>query len=676
MKQLKKRKQLVFDIETNGFYDQVTRLHCMVIMDKQTGELFKCVAGRDDVSEYLQMLTDAEQIIGHNIIGYDLPVLQKLYPSFTFRREQVVDTMILSRLIYPNLSDHDWEAKAFKRPPGQYIGLHKLEAWGYRLGYKKLEYDGGFEAFCPEMLEYNVVDVEVTNRLYEFLLEKKVSPVAVEMEHQVAFICTQQEIHGFAFDVQAAEKLAGELQTEMHQLEKQLQDTFKPWVVPDGQPRRAPYTSEAKGWWGYYGEPYMVPVVDKDGNPKCDKKGNPKMREKRDFFGYRHQPIKFIIFNPGSRYHVANRLQTLFGWKPKVFTDNGQPKVDEDVLVQLPWPEAQLIAKYYMIQKRLALLIGKDQEKGWLNVERNGRVHGSIITNGAVTGRGTHKIIANIPRVSTPYGKALRALFMASKGRKQVGIDMSGIELRIFAHYLARYDGGAYGKIVCEGDEHWANVQALGLTEEERDPDNKMHALFRDGTKTFIYAFLYGAGNEKIGRIIFDIISKVKAAGFDVTHLLARYFNGKAKPGEKQFIACGKKIKEAFTERTPGLQKLTEAVAKSAARGYLIGLDGRMLYVRKAHAALNTLLQSAAALLSKRWLVEIDEALRADARWAGKAQQLIWYHDEVQFEVEPKLADDLGKLAVECITRASTFFKIRVPTTGEYKVGNNWADCH
>lgn len=635
-----KHKRLVFDIETNGFYENVSRLHCNVIMDKDTGELLKFVPSRDvsAAAEALTILSSATHIIGHNIIGYDLPVLKKLYPSFAIKRERVTDTMILSRLLYPNLNDLDWEAKAWKRPPARHIGSHSLEAWGYRLGYNKLEYDGGWETFSNELLEYNVVDVEVTNRLYDFLLEKRIDPRAVELEHQVAFICTEQEIRGFTFDVGKAEKLAAELQTELHRLETELQDTFKPWVIPDGPVRRASYASEEKGWWGYYGEPYVVQMCDREGNPKLDRHGNPKMRTKKDWFGYRHQPIKFVIFNPGSRHHIADRLMKLFNWKPKAFTPNGQPQIDEDILGALPWPEAKLLAKYFMVQKRLALLLGKDQDKGWLNVVRNGKVHGSIITNGAVTGRGTHKIIANIPRVTTPYGKELRALFTASKGKKQVGVDMSGIELRIFAHYLAKWDNGAYGKIVCEGDVHTENQKAAGLPT-------------RDNAKTFIYAFLYGAGSTKLGSI------------------------SEPKANENKQRKVGNKLKEDFTKRVHGLQELTEAVQKAAQRGYLIGLDGRKLHVRKAHAALNTLLQSAGALLSKRWMVEVDQELHKRG-WQDRVRQLIWYHDEIQFECDPELADELGKMVVECIKRAGDYFNIRVPLAGEYKIGNNWAECH
>jgi DNA polymerase I-like protein with 3'-5' exonuclease and polymerase domains len=595
--------KLVFDIESDGLLVEASRVHCLVAKDLDTGQVHKFEPHQ--VEQGVKLLMQAEQIIGHNIIDFDLPCIQKLYPWFVYDEAKVVDTLILSRLIYPNLRDLDFEAKVFKKVVGNLIGTHKLETWGQRLGYHKMEYSD-WSTFTPEMLEYCVGDVEVSERLWKHLQAKKVDPRASELEHQVAFICARQERNGFCFDEQKAQQLAASLQKELVRLEQELQDTFPPFYMSAGvvTPKRTTNGKKAAGTWA--GAPYTK--------------------------------IKLTVFNPGSRHHIANRLKKLRGWKPTEFTENGQPKIDETILEKLPWPEAQLLNKYFLVQKRLGLLIGKDEDKGWLNVVRNGRVHGSIITNGAVTGRGTHKVIANIPRVTTPYGMELRSLFCASPGKVQVGVDMSGIELRVFAHFLARWDDGAYGKIVCEGDVHTENQKAAGLPN-------------RNDAKTFIYAFLYGAGDTKIGSIVEPLAT------------------------ERKQRKVGRRLKGDFTQRVPGLDRLTTAVQQAAQRGYLIGLDGRHLHVRKAHAALNTLLQSAAALLSKRWMVEVDMEIERRG-WRNKVQQLIWYHDEIQYEADPDVAEELGKVCIECIGRAGDYFGIRAPLTGEAKIGNNWGECH
>lgn len=587
--------RLVFDHESDGFLDEASQLWCLVLKDPDTGERYKFEPRQ--VEEGLRLLASAEEVIGHNIIEHDLPLAEKLYPWFR-ATGKVTDTLVLSRLLFTNLSDTD-----MRRPQVLAAGMtgrHSLEAWGLRFGVPKIEHTD-WTKFSPEMLERCTVDVDITERLWKLIESKGVDPRASELEHRVATIIARQNRRGYPFDYAKAQQLASTLLQRLTVLEAELQDTFKPFYLPDGKIVEPKRNMTRKGAEYTAGAPY--------------------------------QKIKLTVFNPGSRHHVANRLKFLYGWEPKEFTASGQPEVSEDILSELPYGEAALLAEYYMVQKRLGLLQGSKQSKGWLEAYTNGRIHGDMITNGAVTGRGTHKVIANIPRVTTPYGKDLRSLFKSSDGRVEVGIDMSGIELRLFAHYLSAYDNGAYGELVCNGDIHTANQRAAGLPT-------------RDNAKTFIYAFLYGAGDEKIGTII-----------------------GKGKE-------AGKRLKKAFMSKTPGLEKLTTLVKKRAEEnGYLTGLDGRKLHVRKAHAALNTLLQSAGAILSKGWMVEIDDEIERRG-WRKLVDQLIWMHDELQFDVDPSIAEEFGQLAVECIERTAKKFGIRVPLTGEFKIGKNWGDCH
>jgi DNA polymerase I-like protein with 3'-5' exonuclease and polymerase domains len=283
-----------------------------------------------------------------------------------------------------------------------------------------------------------------------------------------------------------------------------------------------------------------------------------------------------------------------------------------------------------MIQKRLGQLA--EGKEAWVKLEKNGRIHGRVNTNGAVTGRCTHSNpnMAQVPAVRAPYGKECRELFTVAKGYKMVGADASGLELRCLAHFMGKWDEGAYAKELLEGDIHTANQKAAGLET-------------RDQAKTFIYAFLYGAGDAKIGTVV-----------------------GK---GQEE----GAKLRANFLKKTPALKYLKDAVEKAAKRGYLLGLDGRKLWIRSEHAALNTLLQSAGALVMKKACCILDKMIKEsgfDAKFALNV------HDEWQIEVKEEVAELVGNLAVQAIRDAGDFFNFRCPLDGEFRVGNNWAETH
>lgn len=592
--------RLVFDIETNGLLNDVSLIHTIVAKDLDTQKVYQFRPHQIDLG--LELLMQAEMIIGHNVINYDIPAIKKLYPDFDVPQNKVMDTLVLSRLIWTDLSDRDQRKVEAGVLESKLRGSHSLKAWGQRLGFHKADYDGGWETFNEEMLAYNVRDVEVTERLWTLIEGKAYSPIAVELEHAVAWIVSAQERHGFMFDEHAAYKLVLTLQKRQAELEAELQDTFPPFIQPDGyvEPKRSVNYKDVKRASITAGAPY--------------------------------NKIKIVVFNPGSRHHIADRLKKVFGWQPTEFTLDGSPKVDEDVLSKLPYPAAKLLTEYLMIQKRLGQIA--DGKQGWLKHVRQGRIHGEMITNGAVTGRATHRSpnLGQVPSCGAPYGHDCRSLFCVQKGKKLVGIDVSGLELRMLAHFMAKYDNGKYGEEVINGDIHTANQKAAGLET-------------RNQAKTFIYAFLYGAGAAKIGSIV----------GAGAKH--------------------GQKLKNQFLEAVPALAQLLKAVGTASKRGYLVGLDGRHLHVRSEHAALNTLLQSAGALVCKKFLVEFDEEVER-RQWRRKVQQVAWVHDEIQVEADEDVAEAVGQMAVDCITKAGQFFNIKVPLTGEYKVGNNWAETH
>ena len=333
---------------------------------------------------------------------------------------------------------------------------------------------------------------------------------------------------------------------------------------------------------------------------------------------------KVVPFNVGSRQQIAERLISL-GWSPKKKTEKGSVIVDESVLEELPYKEAKAIAEYLMLQKRIA------QIESWLEaVGKDGRVHGRVITNGAVTGRMTHMSpnMAQVPNSSSPYGHECRDLWIVEKGNKLVGIDASGLELRMLAHYM---NDDVYTHEVTEGDIHTANQTAAGLQT-------------RNQAKTFIYAFLYGAGCAKIGSVV----------------------GGSAKEGQK--------LIDSFLRNTPKLKALREKVARIYAnKGWLPGLDGRKLLVRAEHSALNTLLQGAGAIVMKQAVVLLKKELQSKKIWHEFKANV---HDEWQIECKEADAEQVGQLGKKAIQQAGIVLNMRCPLGGEFKIGNSWKETH
>jgi len=484
--------------------------------------------------------------------------------NITMKQNQKCDTLVLSRLLSPSLE-----------------GGHSLDAWGQRLGFAKGDFKDFDSGYSAEMESYCIQDTLVTEKLYQHLTAEltrnKFDERSIKLEHNVQTVIATQETNGFKLNERAAVTLLATLQNKLAILETELQNIFPT--------KTTPRVSEKTG------KP-LKPLVE--------------------------------VFNPGSRKQIGERLVEK-GWKPEKFTENGQPIVDEGTLEGLDFPEAKAIAEFLLLQKRIA------QIKSWLDViQPDGRVHGKVITNGAVTGRMTHHSpnMAQVPSCGSPYGEDCRDLWIVEKGYKLVGIDASGLELRMLAHYMK---DDAYIYEVTQGDIHTANQKAAGLET-------------RAQAKTFIYAFLYGAGAAKIGKVV--------GAG--------------AKEGQR--------LIDSFLENTPKLRTLREDVARICkSSGSLPGLDGRRLHVRSDHAALNTLLQGAGAIVMKQALVILDERLTklgVDYKFVANV------HDEWQIEVEEAYADMVGKLGVQAIEQAGRVLEMRCPLTGEYRVGNSWKETH
>ena len=429
------------------------------------------------------------------------------------------------------------------------------------------------------MVEYCRQDVALTTRLYKHLTDtlkrEGFSQQCVDLEEKVAFITAQQERNGFMLDVEQATLLWQDITHKMRQITEQLQKVFPP-------------------------------IVEERWSEKTGKRLKDKVTE----------------FNVGSRKQIAERLVGV-GVKFKQKTEKGAIIVNEKVLEGIDVPEAKTIYEYLMLQKRAA------QIDSWLTHEKDGRVHGRVITNGAVTGRMTHHSpnLAQVPSVSAPYGKECRSFWCVPEGHKLVGIDASGLELRMLAHYVR---DERYTNEILSGDIHTANMKAAGLTD-------------RNQAKTFIYAFLYGAGAAKIGQIV--------GGGYRE----------------------GQQLIDSFLRNIPALAKLRERVATHSAGGTLPGLDGRRLRVRSEHAALNTLLQGAGAVVMKQALVLLSESLN---QYNIPHKLVANVHDEFQIEVPENFADVVGKAAVRAIRNAGDVLDLRCPLDAEYNVGDNWAETH
>ena len=614
-------KTALFDLETDGLLDAVTKVHVMAVRCLATGTLR--VFRQHQMQEGLLYLDTFDQLVGHNIIKYDMPVLAKLY-GYTRHWSHCKDTLVLSRLVWGDIVVWDLALiKAQKFFPGQYIGKYSLAAWGHRMGNHKGDYTGGWEAWSQEMEDYCVQDLSVTGSLWQRILDKQWAEESMNLEHQVAHICARQERYGFLFDQPAAIDLYGKLVQRRMLIERDLKPVFGSRFLRDGKP--------------------FVP-----------KRDNKTLGYSE---GATFQKLAMVEFNPGSRDHIAIWLKAMRGWVPTEFTKDGSPKVDEEVISKLPYPEIAGLKEYLLVSKRIGQIA--EGKEAWLKkVHADGRMHGSVNTGGCVTGRMSHQgpNMGQVPATYSPYGAECRALFVVPKGKSLVGCDADALELRDLAGYMSRYDNGLYVEAVLHGDKkkgtdtHSMNARALGLDPTGTYFDGESG---RDIAKTWFYAFIYGAGDEKLGTILLRV------------------------KGPKA-ITRGKKARADFLSNLPAMGELVKAVkAKAKSQKWLRGLDGRQIPVRSDHAALNTLLQSAGAVQMKRALCILDDDLHATGLVPGTHYEFVAnVHDEWQIEVDDELVQTIGPMAADAIKKAGEYYQFGCPLAGDWKHGSSWYATH
>ncbi len=574
--------RLVCDIETSGLLVTSNTVWCAVTYDLDTK---KYVEYRPhEIKKLVKNLEEASLIVGHNWISFDSMYLQKHYGYVP--KAEVIDTLLLAKLIYYQ------EDRSFS---------FSLDAFGERLGEPKGEYND-WSKFTESMLEYNKQDVKVTAKLYTHLKRKGtwLPKEALHLETKTQEIVAEQYWNGFYFDVEKGERLHVELTGEKEMAEEALWQTFQDCYLPDGKiktPKR-PYRRMGISTVGPY------------------------------------QPIKYTRFNPGSSRHVVHWIEKSLGPQTWEKTDKGNPITTADKLEEMFSGEefTKPLLHYLEVNKILGQLA--NGPAAWLKLynPHTHRIHGGIDILGTVSGRCSHSRpnLGQVPSVRAFKGKESRDLFTCPDDKVLVGCDLSGVELRCMAHFMYPYDGGRYADIILQGDIHTANQEAAGLET-------------RDQAKTFCYATIYGAGDEKIGSIV----------------------GGGAKEG--------KRLKANFLAGTPGYEQLSNDIKKAAKKKWLKGITGRRLFVRSPHSAMNVVLQSLGSYIAKQWLIEAHKMAEEQGI---EYKQVSFVHDETTWEVSKEDSEKVSKILEEAALKAGEVLGVRIPIEAEAQVGSTWKEIH
>ena len=564
--------RVIFDLEADGLEPTKIFVLCAKTLDKGlTHQFFDADSWKIWVKQ-----TGVTELIGHNIINYDLPVLSRLW-DFNWDGK-IIDTLVLSRLASPARD-----------------GGHSLKNWGVICDFNKGEHDD-FESLSNDMVQYCIRDVLLSERVIQRLRRDiyGFSKQSIQLEHDVAKIMGEQERRGWKIDEKKAMLLLFQLTVIKDELDEQFQKIFPPLITKE----------------------YIHVKYKKDGSLY-----NAHKNLKKDEQGYYREMEE--VFNPASRQQIVERLKML-GWEPTVLTEKGNVKIDETILKTIDIPEAKLLIDFFLISKRIVMI------NAWVDaVQKDGRVHGKVNSCGAISGRMTHfsPNMAQIPANYSKWGTECRELWIAEEGNILVGCDASGLELRMLAHYINDED---FTNEILNGDIHTYNQRLAGIDT-------------RDKAKTFIYAFIYGAGDGKLGQII-------KGTTYD-----------------------GAKLRERFLLALPKLEKFATSVRYATRKGYIKGLDGRKLYPRSPHSSLNLLLQNAGAIIMKRALTYLSGS---DIIKDQKGYFVGNIHDEIQMEVEKGYEEQLGREAIQAIIKAGENYDLKIPLGGEYSIGHSWSQTH
>ena len=702
------KRRIIIDCEADSLTP--TLIHCIVCKDTDTGEVFKFrpkspLGGHHDFKEeFLEFAKTVTLWVGHNIIGYDMPVINRLLGGEPIPFDKCIDTLVLSRLFRPS--------PAFESRKGFYNRSygHGLAAWGDYFKFPKIKFND-WSKFSEEMLDYCVQDVQLGEKVHIELWNHErmgFSDESILLEHNVAFMLWQQEQNGFYLDQDKVKKLEQETSDLLKDMDSRLQHLFPPEF------KLVRNLEKKLKKDGTVGTVFTRILTAYRTNEDC------KAEEQED--GSYNLYAK-ETFNPKSSKHIAKRLLAV-GWKPRHYTDKGNIKTDKVSLIEAitelleAHPELEslrCLSDYSIVADRHQKAV-KWQELA----KEDGRVHGRINPIGAGTHRCSHfnDNMANIASVTTKkkpisdfnldeienlkpfdffdkgskvflersndnvefalpglpgaYGWDSRACWSTpSKDLCIVGADASGIQLRALAHYM---NDKTYIEALLSSDIHVVHQHAAGISS-------------RPKAKTFIYAWLLGGGDEKIGSIVgvteeeyedlFRFARERKRWG---KTLLEGFMSGLRKKGRKAdkktvaTIIKGFKTKEQFLERTPALKRLKkEDIPKATKEGYLTGIDGRKLWIPNEHLAMSLYLQGFEAVIMKKAMELYHNDLKAKGI---PFKQVAFVHDEFQIETRWEYGDIVGKAAVDAIKKAGELYGSNCPLDGEYKIGTSWAQTH
>lgn len=806
-------KHYLFDIETTGLLpylaehrgdDVKSRVHILAIRDLNTRQtfVFRKNKRQDTIARGIAMLNEADLLVGHNIVGFDVPALELLYPEVCDFKAVFRDTLVLSKVFFADEKERDFRRWKRGELDGKEIGRHGLESWGQRLGMHKGDYSKTkadeiksqfpgldkeevirlvWSAWNQEMEDYCVQDLNVNENLWALMAANphRHSDQAIILEHRIHNLMEQVTNNGFPFKVDEARQLEEELRAVVTEKEAYCIEHFGEWWVPSK--------------WKTVGKEYTAEVIDEETGkplidaetgkivktkvmyrprpehgednsrnnwgdivvPKKTMKFKPESGKADKEAGCAYCPVELKEFNPGSRPQIIDRLMKVYDWEPEEKTEAGGWAVNDEILRDLAHTIdiCDDLAELFYYNKRLGQLV--DGKNGWIgkSMERgDGRIHPRFNVGGTVTNRASHSDpnIAQVPRVVFkklkqwlepgvefgfrsgkitygiwredengaryfdekltpllgPDGKQVegvpvrpkkdeetfdetgvllpgyaqlegaegvfclddegkvktkktmmkgrqgdhgwdsRNLFYVPEGWVMMGADQKGIELRALGHFMAEFDKGEYGRLVVESDPHDLHTAALELNS-------------RDTAKTFIYALIYGAQDFKLGTVIDPALA--------------------LKPQEAKRV--GAEMRGRLMRRIPALGAVVKNIQKQARSGKLDALDGRKLYVRAQHAALNTLLQGAGATIAKQWCVNFAEYCEEDGLvhgWDGDFAILAWIHDELQVAVrdDPRIIEICERNIKAAAYDAGMIFDFRLPVDVDVKFGMRWSDTH
>ena len=607
----------VFDIEANGLLFAADTIWVLAYKDLSTGVMHTFTHKRNNIRKGLTELAKYDIIVAHNGKGYDEPLINKLYPDVSLPR--LYDTFILSSLMAPDRA-----------------GGHSIAAYGSEVGITKLP-DLDWTRYDEGMIPRCTTDVEIGTRVWERYRDHIDGwAMSVALEHTIARRHADQCLGGVAFDVEGAERLFSQIQAERDSIDQQLIELIPPHWEQYGTEVKRPFLKNGN---------HSRMVVDWDW--KCDI----SQFQARMVWGP-FSRVHPIPLNPNSHDQIKNYLLTQ-GWIPTEWNyqkdANGwlvkdanhqpirtSPKLTEDSFDSIKGEIPKLVARRSILTHRMSMLKNENKETGWLYAVRSdGRVEAGGVPQGTPTGRYRHTGVVNVPKADgkVVYGVELRSLFIAGEGNVLIGTDASQLEARTQGHYTYPYDDGAICRLLLEGDVHTHNMPIFGVST-------------RHDAKTPYYGVMYGAQPPKLASILGCSLAKAK-----------RIFN-------------------EFWTQNPGLGLLREDVIKAYRKnGWIRGLDGRRLYPRSEHSALNMLFQSAGSIIVKTATCFMWQMFE-EAGIAQYVRQVLHMHDEIQFEVRREYADQVKAIIEKAWIKAGEFYNLNVPIVGDVKMGRNWAETH